>query len=99
MSFTQAEIDYLASHPLARLATVGTDGQPDVFPVAVEFDGAGFWICGSGEAVLRTKKVRNIVGGCTLVALVVDDLVSIEPFIARGIPSTARRRHRWNASV
>jgi pyridoxamine 5'-phosphate oxidase family protein len=85
MSFTQAEIDYLASQPLARLATVGADGQPDVVPVAFEFDGSGFWIGGSGEAVLGTKKIRNVVGGRTSVALVVDDLVSFEPFDARGI--------------
>lgn len=85
MSFDQAEIDYLASQPLARLATVGPDGQPDVVPVAVEFDGAGFWVCGAGEAVLRTRKVRNVLAGRTAVALVVDDVVSIEPFVARGI--------------
>jgi pyridoxamine 5'-phosphate oxidase family protein len=85
MSFTQAEIDYLASQPLARLATVGADGQPDVVPVAFEFDGTGFWIGGSGEAVRATRKIRNIVAGHTDVALVVDDLVSFEPFVARGI--------------
>lgn len=84
-AFTQAEIEYLASQSLARLATVGADGQPDVVPVAVEFDGAGFWICGAGEAVLRTRKIRNVVAGRRQVALVVDDLVSIEPFVARGI--------------
>ena len=32
-----------------------------------------------------TRKVRNVVGGRTDVALVVDDLVSFEPFVARGI--------------
>jgi pyridoxamine 5'-phosphate oxidase family protein len=85
MSFTQAEIDYLATQPLARLGTVGDDGQPDVVPVAFEFDGTGFWIGGSGEAVLGTRKVRNVVGGRTDVALVVDDLLSFEPFVARGI--------------
>ncbi len=55
MSFTQAEIDYLATRTLARLATVGADGQPDV------------------------------VADRTRVALVIDDLVSIDPFIARGV--------------
>ena len=85
MSFTPAEIDYLSSQPLARLATVGADGQPDVVPVAFEFDGTAFWFGGPGDAVRDTKKVRNIVGGCPDVALVVDDLVSFEPFVARGI--------------
>jgi hypothetical protein len=65
MSFTQAEIDYLASQPLARLATVGADGQPDVVPVAFEFDVTGFWIGGPGGAVLSTKQVRSVVAGRT----------------------------------
>jgi pyridoxamine 5'-phosphate oxidase family protein len=35
--------------------------------------------------VLRTKKVRNVVAGRAALALVVDDVLSIEPFVARGI--------------
>jgi pyridoxamine 5'-phosphate oxidase family protein len=42
-------------------------------------------VCGAGEAVLRTRKIRNITAGHRQVALVVDDLPSLEPFIARGI--------------
>ena len=30
MSFTEAEIAYLRSQPVARLATLGSDEQPDV---------------------------------------------------------------------
>jgi pyridoxamine 5'-phosphate oxidase family protein len=85
MSFTPEEIEYLASQPLARLATVAPDGQPDVVPVAFELDGSAFWIGGSGASVLATKKFRNIVSGNRGVALVVDDMVSFDPFIARGI--------------
>ena len=85
MAFTPAEIDYLASQPLARLATVAPDGQPDVVPVAFEFDGAAFWVGGSGESVLSTQKVRNVVAGGRQVAMVIDDMVSFDPFIARGI--------------
>ncbi len=33
MSFTDAEIAYLRSQPLARIATVSPDGQPDASPV------------------------------------------------------------------
>lgn len=32
MSFTPEEIDYLASQPLARMATVASDGHPDAVP-------------------------------------------------------------------
>lgn len=85
MAFTDEEIAYLRSQGMARLATLGADEQPDVVPVAYEFDGSVFWIGGSGETVLRTRKVRNIQAGRPKVALVVDDLVSFDPFIARSI--------------
>jgi pyridoxamine 5'-phosphate oxidase family protein len=85
MAFTDEELDYLRSQPLARLATVAPDGQPDVTPVALEVEGTTLWVCGAGEAVLRTRKIRNITAGHRQVALVVDDLPSVEPFIARGI--------------
>lgn len=85
MSFTAEEIEYLRSQPLARLATVDDDGQPDVVPVAFEFDGTYIWVGGNGEAVLGTRKFRNIAGGRLRVALVVDDMVSFDPFIVRSI--------------
>ncbi|MFB8005267.1 PPOX class F420-dependent oxidoreductase [Nocardia sp. NPDC056000] len=84
MTFTDAEIDYLRSQPLARLATRATDGQPDVVPVALEFDGTHFWV-GGASTFLRTRKARNIADGNAEVALVIDDLVSLDPFIARGL--------------
>jgi pyridoxamine 5'-phosphate oxidase family protein len=84
MTFTDEEIAYLRSQPLGRLATLGAGGQPDVVPVAVEVDGPFLWV-GGGATVRGTRKFRNIASGNHKVALVVDDLVSIEPFIARGI--------------
>jgi pyridoxamine 5'-phosphate oxidase family protein len=85
MAFNDEEIAYLRSQPLARLATVGDDEQPDAVPVAYEFDGTDFWVGGPGAGVLQTRKFRNVVAGRTRVALVVDDMVSQDPFIARGI--------------
>ena len=85
MSFTQEELAYLQSQPLARVATIGADGQPDVVPLAFEFDGTSFWVGGSGATVVNTRKFRNIQAGNHQVALVIDDLVSFQPFIARGI--------------
>jgi pyridoxamine 5'-phosphate oxidase family protein len=85
MSFTDEEIAYLHSQPLARLATTSSDGQPDVVPVAFEFDGSIFWVGGSGASVLTTTKIRNVVAGNRQVALVVDDLVSFDPFVVRSI--------------
>ncbi|MER5264557.1 PPOX class F420-dependent oxidoreductase [Actinosynnema sp. NPDC002837] len=84
MAFTDEEIAYLRSQPLGRLATLGAGGQPDVVPVAVEFDGEVLWV-GGGATVRDTRKFRNVAAGNHKVALVVDDLVSLEPFVARGI--------------
>ncbi|MBN6039679.1 PPOX class F420-dependent oxidoreductase [Amycolatopsis sp. 195334CR] len=84
MAFSEEEIAYLRSQPLARLSTVSAEGQPDVVPVAFEFDGAGFWV-GGGATVVHTRKFRNVAAGQDRVALVVDDLVSMDPFVARGI--------------
>ncbi|WP_152362554.1 PPOX class F420-dependent oxidoreductase [Microlunatus speluncae] len=84
MTFTDDEIDYLRSQPLARLATLGEGDQPDVMPLAFEFDGSHFWV-GGGATVLATRKMRNAAAGRRKVALVIDDLVSFEPFIVRGI--------------
>ncbi|WP_208607428.1 hypothetical protein [Streptomyces curacoi] len=47
MSFADEEIAYLGSHPLARFASLCAGGQPDVVPVALEFDGTRFWVGGS----------------------------------------------------
>lgn len=85
MSFTAEEITYLQSQPLARVATVSDNGQPDVVPLAFEFDGTFFWVGGSGPSVVGTRKFRNVRAGNHKVTLVIDDLVSFDPFIARRI--------------
>ncbi|RBQ17154.1 PPOX class F420-dependent oxidoreductase [Spongiactinospora rosea] len=84
MSFTEEEIEYLRSQPVGRLATVGGEGQPDAVPVAVEYDGAFLWV-GGGATVTRTRKFRNVGAGHDKVALVIDDVLSMDPFIARGL--------------
>ena len=85
MAFTDEEIAYLRSQSLARLATVSADRQPDVVPVSFEFDGTTFWVGGPGESVLATRKFRNVTAGNHHVALVIDDMASFDPFVARGI--------------
>jgi pyridoxamine 5'-phosphate oxidase family protein len=86
MSFTDEEIAYMRSQPIARLATLSSDGeQPDVVPVGLEFDGTFFWVGVVGPSGLGTRKFRNVMAGYQKVALVIDDLVSFEPFIARCI--------------
>ncbi|MEO3890362.1 hypothetical protein [Nonomuraea sp. B5E05] len=70
------------SQSLARLATPSRDDQPDVVPVAFEFDGTCFWVGGSGQDVLRSSAIP---GGTPQGGLVVDDMVSFDPFVARGV--------------
>jgi pyridoxamine 5'-phosphate oxidase family protein len=81
--FDIRELEFLRSQPLARLATVGSDGQPDNVPVGFHFDGEHFWI--SGRDLPATRKYRNIAGGGKHVALVIDDLLSVDPWRPRGV--------------
>ena len=79
--FSEDEVEYLRSQPLARLATVGPDGQPDVVPVMFEFDGSAFYI--GGRAPANTRKFRNVREGDSRIALVIDDLFEREPWTPR----------------
>ena len=81
--FTGREIAYLRSQPLARLATVAPDGQPDAAAVGFEFDGEYFYVGGHNPA--KTRKYNNVRAGNHKVALIVDDLESINPWRPRGI--------------
>jgi pyridoxamine 5'-phosphate oxidase family protein len=81
--FTENEIAYLKSQPLARIATVAPDGQPDAVPVGFEFDGEHIYVGGHNPA--KTRKYNNVRDGNDKVALLVDDLESITPWRPRGI--------------
>ena len=83
MSFTDDEITYLRSQRLARIATVAADGQPDVMPVGYQFDGKYFYVGGMNP--VKTRKFRNVRAGNMKVALVIDDLVSVNPWTVRGL--------------
>ena len=81
MSFTDDELTYLAAQPLARIATVDDEGQPDVVPVGFTFDETYFTITGFDPA--NTRRHRNVLAGHRQVALVIDDLVSTNPWTPR----------------
>jgi pyridoxamine 5'-phosphate oxidase family protein len=81
VSFNEEEVAYLRSQRLARIATVSADGQPDVVPVGFEFDGTYVYVGGIDPA--KTRKFRNVQAGNTKVALVIDDLVSANPWTPR----------------
>ena len=82
-TFTEKEIAYLKSQPLARLATVSDAGQPDAVAVGFEFDGQHFYV--GGHNLPATRKYKNIATGHTKVALLIDDLPSVDPWSPRGI--------------
>lgn len=59
MTFTPAELDYLRSQPLGRLATVDADGAPQVNPVGFRITSSGDVLIG-GLAMAKTRKYRNV---------------------------------------
>ncbi|MEU2393165.1 PPOX class F420-dependent oxidoreductase [Streptomyces sp. NPDC007369] len=81
--FSEAELAYLRSQRLGRLATVDAKGQPQANPVGFFPQEDGTVLVG-GQAMGTTKKWRNLQGNPRL-ALVVDDLVSTRPWRVRGI--------------
>ncbi|HEX3333593.1 MAG TPA: PPOX class F420-dependent oxidoreductase [Acidimicrobiales bacterium] len=84
ISLTEAERDYLESQPLARLATVDANGAPQNSPVGAFFDDATGDILVGGYAMGASRKFRNVkVNGH--VAIVVDDLASLDPWTPRGL--------------
>jgi pyridoxamine 5'-phosphate oxidase family protein len=82
--FTPNEVTYLSEQRLGRLATVDAEGQPHVVPVGFRFDPASETIRIGGRGFARSKKLRDARGN-PLVAFVVDDLVSTDPFQPRGV--------------
>ena len=86
--FTKKEIEYLKSQRLARIATAAASteqegsAQPDVVPVGFDFDGEYLYV--GGMNLLNSTKFRNVLKN-NKVAIVVDDLKSIDPWDPRGI--------------
>lgn len=81
---TETERAYLQSQPLARLATVDAQGAPQNSPVGAFVDEATGDILIGGGAMGATRKFRNVAANGQ-VALVVDDLVSRDPWTVRGL--------------
>ena len=81
-----AEVDYLKTQRLARIATASLKGTPEVSPVGFEFDGTYFWVGSHSQDIFhRTRRYRNITSGNRRVSIVIDDLASVTPWRPRGI--------------
>jgi pyridoxamine 5'-phosphate oxidase family protein len=87
-AFTPSEIEYLASQSMARLATVGPDGQPHVVPVTFTFNADEDAIDVGGVNFGETKKWRDARAN-PLVTLLVDD-VQGQPRRARALEVRGR---------
>lgn len=82
MTLTPLEVEYLASQPLGRLATVQPNGQPQANPMGFVWNPGTATIDMVGFRMQKTQKWRNVaVNG--RVAFVVDDLVSVDPWTMR----------------
>jgi len=82
MTFTDAEIAYLASQRLGRLATIQPDGSPQVKPVGFRYNPLLGTIDVSGFNMAASQKFRNVRRNGRA-ALVVDDIASADPWRVR----------------
>jgi len=80
--FSPAEIAYLQSQRLARIATAGRDGQPHVVPVSFRYNPETDTIDVGGHGFAGRKKYRDVQAN-PRVAIVIDDLASTEPWRPR----------------
>jgi pyridoxamine 5'-phosphate oxidase family protein len=84
VALTEAERAYLTSQPLARLATVDAAGAPQNNPVGVFLDAETGDILIGGHAMGASRTFRNVRTN-SQVAIVIDDLVSRDPWTVRGL--------------
>jgi pyridoxamine 5'-phosphate oxidase family protein len=79
---SSAQIDYLASQLLGRIATAGADHRPHVVPSSFRYNAELGTIDLGGHHVADTKKYRDVQAN-GWAALVVDDLQSVDPWRPR----------------
>jgi pyridoxamine 5'-phosphate oxidase family protein len=76
------QIQYLAGQRLGRIATAGADGKPHVVPTSFRYNGDLGTLDVGGLHVDTTKKYRDVQVN-PWAAIVVDDLVSTDPWTPR----------------
>lgn len=82
MSFTSAELAYLATQRLGRLATVQPDGTLQVSPVGFRYNSATGTIDIGGFNMAASRKFRNVAENGRA-AFVIDDIASLDPWRVR----------------
>lgn len=81
--FTDAELEYLRSQRLGRLATLAPGGTLQNSPVGFRVDAEAGVIEIWGRDLGNTKKFQNVAANGKA-AFVVDDLASVSPWMVRG---------------
>ncbi len=79
---TTAQIEYLATQRLGRLATAGADHRPHVVPTSLRYNPELGTVDVGGHHVATTKKYRDVQHN-GWAAIVIDDLVSTDPWMPR----------------
>ena len=80
--FTVAELEYLATQRLARIATASAAGVPDVSAVTFAVDGDT--LVTGGYDITKTVRYRNLLAN-PQATIVIDDLPSVDPWAPRGV--------------
>ncbi len=80
--FTDDELVYLESQRMARIATASSSAQPDVAAVGFGLDGDT--VVTGGFDITKTVRYRNLLAN-PRATIVVDDLVSVDPWRPRGV--------------
>ena len=80
--FTEAELEFLTSLRLARIATASSSGVPDVAAVGFGVDGDD--IVTGGYDITKTVRYRNLLAN-PRATIVIDDLASVDPWEPRGV--------------
>jgi pyridoxamine 5'-phosphate oxidase family protein len=79
---TSAQVQYMASQRLGRVATSGADGRPHVVPTSFRYNAELGTVDIGGYRVATTKKYRDVQAN-PWAAIVIDDLVSVDPWTPR----------------
>src|SRR5579859_286406 len=85
--FTEAELEYLASQNLGRLATVGSNGMPHVVPTSFRHNPELDSIDVGGRGLAASRKFADVAREGRA-AIVVDDV--LPPWQVRGIEIRGR---------
>jgi pyridoxamine 5'-phosphate oxidase family protein len=81
-NFSRAQVEYLKSQRLGRLATLRPDGSLQNNPVGFTFDEATGTFEIAGFNMGESRKYKNVVANGQ-VAFVVDDLKTVDPWKPR----------------